>query len=122
MGGEMKLIDTTNTPLSEETFSDSENSYSTFEIIKISKKYKPFKLPLKHIDTDVIRWKGDNTINNFAWHMKRCLKAELKYPIIMDNRGTIVNGWHRIIKSIVQNKEYIMCIRLEENLPFPLNK
>ena len=90
--------------------------YDIEEAMKIAEIYKPFKLPLKHIDIFVKRWTDVEEIWHFAWHMKRALNADLNYPILMDRTGTIINGWHRISKALATDLEYVMCVRIEEDL------
>ena len=40
-------------------------------------------------------------------------QADLKYPIILDDTGFICDGWHRLLKSIVEGKDTIKAIRLK---------
>ena len=47
-----------------------------------------------------------------AYHIRRMNKADLQYPIILDDTGYICDGWHRLLKSIIGGKETIMAIRL----------
>ncbi len=112
----MKAIIDTFNPLQDEFYRNGKDKYSQKRLVEISKKYKPFKLPLKHIDTWVSTWKLCDTVNDFAWHAKRALRANLKYPVLMDRYGSIMNGWHRIVKALILDKEYVWCVRIEENI------
>jgi hypothetical protein len=113
----MKPIIESFEPFKDEYFCAGNKQYCQKKILEIAKKYKPFKLPLRHIDTCITVWRHVADINSFAWHMKRSIHANLKYPIIMDNQGTIINGWHRMAKALATDQKYILCIRLEEPLP-----
>ena len=46
----------------------------------------------------------------------RIEEANLKYPIIMDKSGNILDGVHRFIKSKMQNKRYIKVYEIENTL------
>ena len=85
-------------------------------LIRLTKeqKLKPFKLYLNNIDLDVERWNNTNNIFGYATHMKRVLNTELKYPIILDYSGCIIDGWHRIVKALIEGKEYINAVRFKE--------
>ena len=43
---------------------------------------------------------------------------ELKYPILIDHLGRICDGYHRIVKAIIENKTEIDATRIEE-MPRP---
>ena len=46
--------------------------------------------------------------------MKRTNNADLKYPIILTDKGVICDGWHRLCKAVYQGDEYIKAIRIEK--------
>jgi hypothetical protein len=77
------------------------------------KKYKTFDLPIEGIDMSNLMWCIRNTID-FIKHYRRCNKADLKYPILIDDMGTICDGWHRVVKATIEGKKYIKAIRLDE--------
>lgn len=39
--------------------------------------------------------------------MKRIRMADLKYPIIMDYKGYVVDGVHRMVKAHLENKKHV---------------
>jgi len=70
-----------------------------------------FDIPLAGIDLATKPW----TLNNFRWiiyHMKRINDANLDYPIILDPDGTIIDGWHRIGKAMINGEQTIKARRL----------
>jgi len=81
------------------------------------KKYKVFDLPLISLGLD---WNpfDYNNILDFIKHVKRVNESDLKYPILIDDLGIICDGWHRVVKAILEGKKYIKAIRLEE-MPHP---
>ena len=44
--------------------------------------------------------------------------CSLNYPIILDDCGQIADGYHRLCKAILEGRETIKAIRLEE-MPAP---
>lgn len=76
-------------------------------------KYEEFDLPLAGISFDYLPWKMLDVID-YAKHYKRVKKANLDYPILLTDRGVICDGWHRICKALVEGRETIKAIRLQE--------
>jgi hypothetical protein len=75
-------------------------------------KYKTFDLPLDGINITDLMWRINSTYD-FITHYKRVKDTDLKYPILLDDRGCICDGWHRVAKAIIEGKKYIKAIRIE---------
>ena len=97
------------------------NIWSVLKLIEASKKYEPFDLPMAGIDISKMPWKIES-IDDFIYHMDRSFKADLEYPIILDDQGIIADGWHRIAKSIRCGNRFIKAIRLEKMPPIDRNE
>ena len=54
-------------------------------------------------------------------HMKSVNSANLKYPIILDEDGEVMDGRHRIMKAMLENKKTIKAVRFNEN-PSPCKR
>ncbi len=91
--------------------------WTAHSLIEHSKKYNAFDLPLAGLNISGYPW-GDPTIDNFIYHSKRVQNADLDKPIILDDMGCIADGWHRVVKAILEGKETIQAIRLED-MPEP---
>lgn len=50
-------------------------------------------------------------------HIERCLEADLTYPILIWD-GEIIDGTHRTVKALAQNKKTIMA-KIITNIPPP---
>lgn len=72
---------------------------------------KPFDLPLAGIDMNTLPW-NFTRFTDYIYHAKRVEKADIKYPIILDPDGTIIDGWHRIAKAVLKGNIYIKAVRL----------
>jgi len=96
-----------------------ENSYTAYgkkwkakELIKHSKKYEIFNLPLAGIDLTKHAWSVKD-MDDFIFQVNRVKNTSLEYPIILDYTGCVCDGWHRICKAILQGCTTIKAIRLE---------
>ena len=87
--------------------------WSVTRLIRHSKKLPVMNIPLEHL----------NVANNYShlnlramvMHMKAVNKANLKYPIILDEDGEIMDGRHRIMKALLIGKETIKAVRFATN-------
>ncbi len=95
----------------ENFYKRDEYTYRVVDLIEASKDIKPFKMPLESIWIGGKPW-GSVTTKKFAYHMKRVQEADLKHPIILDDEGYICDGWHRVVKAILNGDEFIMAKRL----------
>jgi hypothetical protein len=86
--------------------------WSVARLIELSKNLKPFKIPLNGLN---LYKKYDITIREFVTHMQAVLDADLKYPIIIDEDGEIMDGRHRIMKALLMKKKIIKAVRFKEN-------
>lgn len=81
------------------------------------KNYPVFKLPLAGVNLEHLPWEI-NTLDDIIWHSKRIQDTDLNHPILIDHLGRICDGYHRIVKAIIENKTEINAIRIEE-MPRP---
>lgn len=81
------------------------------------KNYPIFDLPLAGICVEHIVW-DIKSMQNFIHHANRINKADLKYPILLDEQGYICDGWHRVVKAFIEGKSTIKAIRIQ-TMPEP---
>ena len=53
-----------------------------------------------------------NDLFDFLTHYKLVSRANLKYPVIMNDRWEVIDGRHRICKAILLWKKKIKCIQI----------
>lgn len=70
-----------------------------------------FELPMKFIDVSAHHFENKDLFE-FARHMKHVMEADLSFPIIMDHRGRIIDGRHRIVKALIEGRATILCKRI----------
>ena len=74
--------------------------------------YKVFDLNLDCIDLSGTF--NFDTYLGFLEYVKRINEVDFKYPILIDDLGTICDGWHRVSKAITTGKKTIKAIRINE--------
>lgn len=84
--------------------------YDVDKLIEISKDLPIFDLPLAAVD--LYHRITNGTLHSYLYHQKRIDAADLSYPIILDNRGYICDGWHRVAKAILLGHTTIKARRL----------
>ncbi|MBE9582801.1 MAG: hypothetical protein IMF18_14465 [Proteobacteria bacterium] len=74
-----------------------------------------FELPLCGINLATTVWEsGDLKIKDFAKHWKRANDADLSYPVILDDDGFIMDGWHRVAKALFLGLSTIKAVRFDK--------
>lgn len=78
-------------------------------------KLEIFDLPLCVVDLSTSVWEsGDMVIKDFAKHMKRAMQTDLNYPVILNDDGFIMDGWHRIAKALFLGMATIKAVRFDK--------
>ena len=79
-------------------------------------KLKPFRMPLACVDTSILPFRCGN-LDDFIWHMKRCMACDTSIPILLDDYGRIADGNHRVAKAILDGERYVLAYRLTKMPP-----
>ncbi len=86
---------------------------SSLYLFAKAKEYPTFDLPLAAVNLSNMSFDTDN-LAQFIFQCKRVSDCSLDYPIILDDFGQIADGYHRACKAILEGRETIKAIRLEE--------
>lgn len=86
--------------------------WSVSRLLELSKDLDVFELPLSHMN---LGYSYSYRPRDFVMHMKAVMDADLKYPIILDEDGEIMDGRHRIMKALYLGKKTIKAVRFDEN-------
>ena len=65
-----------------------------------------------------IWFKKSPTFTQVLQHMQDVLTVDLRYPIILDPSGNIMDGYHRVTKALLLGKKTILVKQFDE-LPLP---
>ena len=71
------------------------------------------EVPLNHLN--VYYTYSKLTLREMVMHMKAVQKADLSFPIILDEDGELMDGRHRIMRAMLEGRETIKAVRFEEN-------
>lgn len=82
-----------------------------------AKEYPVLDLPLWAVDLTDRPFDAEN-LRQFIFQCKRVQDCSLEHPIILDDCGQIADGYHRLCKAILEGRETIKAIRMEE-MPAP---
>ncbi len=99
--------------LIDSAYTKDGSTWSALTLIEAAKECVVFDLPLAGIRLDVLYWQVNST-KDFIYHAKRVETTDEKYPVILDDEGTIADGWHRVVKAILKGKETIKAVRLQK--------
>lgn len=99
--------------LGEQSYVDDDGNYwNVANLIEDAKDLPVFEIPLIHITIPDFRWKIKN-YRDFIRHMQQVNNADLKYPIILNDCGKIMDGFHRLAKALSLRKETIKAVRFD---------
>lgn len=74
-----------------------------------------FELPLAFVPVSSHSFDCGDLVE-FAQHMLHVQQADLTDPIIMDNRGQIIDGRHRVVKALLEGLKTIPCKRVPDDV------
>lgn len=110
--------------VSDMTFGESEyhskdgtwKAQTLYDFAK-AKEYPARDMPLWCVDLSTEAFECAQ-LKDFIFQCKRVSDCSLEHPIILDDKGCIADGYHRLCKAILEGRETIKAIRLEE-MPAP---
>jgi hypothetical protein len=89
------------------------------------------ELPKKMIDVesitelDVDCWFSPYdipSVRNVARHAKRIYNADMSMPIILDYDGSVIDGFHRLAKALLNGDEQIKAVQFNKEIPADIIK
>lgn len=87
------------------------NQYSVARLLDDTKDLPVFDMPLAGVSLSSTIWHGDDMFW-LAFHVKKCMDADLACPILLDWRGNIADGRHRVLKAIALGRTTIKARRM----------
>lgn len=85
--------------------------YSVARLIDDAKELPIFDAPLASLDLSGCPWDGEN-IYALSFHVKKCMEADLSFPILLDWNGAIADGRHRLLKALALGKRTVKAKRM----------
>ena len=62
--------------------------------------------------------RGVGSAYGIAHHVRRALDVDTSHPIIMCQQGFIMDGWHRVLRALIDGKTTIKAVRFVETPPY----
>lgn len=89
-------------------------------LVELSAGFPRRRVPLAAIrQIDEPCWHGPDdpapTCRNILEHARLIMTADLGYPIILSADGGVMDGMHRVLKALMQEREVIDAVRFEED-------
>jgi len=108
------IVNIENKALKDGKYTDSDGYYwAVPRLIEHSKNFPVFEISVAGIYIGSRVFSESRTARSIAEHVKRVNETSLEYPIIMDPDGFIIDGWHRVIKALVNGVKTIKAVRFE---------
>jgi len=99
--------------LENNKFQNGNQVWGITRLIERAKDLESFDLPLQGIDIGTKIWDAIQSPKKLAEHMKQVMAADLNYPVIMDEEGFIMDGWHRVAKALLEGRATIKAVRFD---------
>jgi hypothetical protein len=101
----------------ENTFTSGKKVWFVANLIDRSKELVKFDLPLAAIYAGSEVWEPVSSAYGLAKQMRRVLDVDTSYPIILDQEGFIMDGWHRVARALIDGESTIKAVRFAETPP-----
>lgn len=87
--------------------------WSVARLFELARELPVMEVPLNHL---CIYYTYEHlTLKDMVMHMNAVNDADLDKPIILDEDGELMDGRHRLMKSMLLGKETIKVVRFDEN-------
>lgn len=99
--------------IKNQTFEDGRRCWFVSRLFEKAKDLPVQEMPITALNTCELHPTSKN-MAGFVCHIRKVLAADLKYPIILDDEGYVMDGRHRIAKALLEGIEVIKFVRFEE--------
>ena len=103
--------------VADNTYSADGKVWTVTNLIARAKDLVPFDLPLAAIYSGSEVWPAVGSAYGIAHHVRRALDVDISHPIIMCQQGFIMDGWHRVLRALIDGKTMIKAVRFAETPP-----
>lgn len=104
--------------VADNTYSSDGKVWTVTNLIARAKDLEPFDLPLAAIYSGSEVWTPVGSAYGIAHHVRRALDVNTECPIILCQQGFIMDGWHRVLRALIDGKTTIKAVRFVETPPY----
>jgi len=108
--------------MADNTFRDGDRVWIVANLIERAKGLEPFDLPLAAIHAGSRVWDPVDSAYGLARQMRRVMNVDTSHPIILDEQGFIMDGWHRVARALLEGKATIKAVRFDKTPPHDYEK
>lgn len=87
--------------------------WSVPRLHQLVKDLPVFEIPLQGLN--VAEFYDDLRLRDMVMHFKAMMRADMSYPIILDEDGELMDGRHRIMRALYEERETILAVRFAVN-------
>ena len=102
----------------DNTYREGDKVWIFTNLIARARDLVPFDLPLAAIYSGSEVWTPVGSAYDIAHHVRRALDVNTEYPIILCQQGFIMDGWHRVLRALIDGKATIKAVRFAETPPY----
>ena len=93
------------------------HTWDVHRLVRLAKNQTSVAIPLESISELDENWwfqseRDHPTPRSLAKHMALVRDTDLQYPIILCEKGRLMDGMHRVVKAFLENKHTILAVRL----------
>ena len=87
-------------------------------LVALAKHLQPQLVPVATIrELDEPYRSESMTPRNLAEHARLIAEADFACPVILSSDGRVMDGMHRVLKALMQDKRYILAVRFAVDPP-----
>lgn len=113
-GNGLEAIDTVCRPYEKQYYQNGRKVWFVKRLHELCKDLPVLEMRLEDLDLTHIVTPA-YTLPQMAMHVKLVMNADLNYPILLGQAGNIMDGRHRIVLSILKEKETIKYQQFDED-------
>lgn len=103
--------------LDDQVFEDGNKRWRISRLIDLSKDFKILIIPVEYMNIYNMYPDKIRDTMDFVSHVRRVNSADTTCPIILDEEGFIMDGRHRLVKTLLNGYKTIKAVRFEKTPP-----
>ena len=96
--------------LDEQYFRDGGKYWRVSRLIALTEGLPVMDIAVEHLNVSYLLPKFRGAIH-FVEYLKEIKVADLSYPVILDEDGYVMDGRHRILRALIEEKKTIKAVR-----------
>lgn len=95
---------------------DGWRAWDVDRLVALTRNIEPQPVPVSTIrELDEPYWGQSMTCRSVAEHARLIHEADLRYPVILSSDGRVMDGMHRVLKTLIHGETHVLAVRLLED-------